>query len=106
MQASEFSWDCLENSLSRELIETMRDDFGFEKVMPVQKTVIPLFCGTYDVAVESCTGSGKTLAFVLPLVQRLTRDLTRIEEVDDEDKSGELFTKQTCICVDDGVRGG
>lgn len=48
----------------------LEDQLGFPRMMPVQKTVIPLFMKNYDVAVESCTGSGKTLAFLVPIFQK------------------------------------
>lgn len=94
MQVSKFKWDCLERFLDPEIVKTITQDFGFEYVMPVQKTVIPLFSKSYDVAVESCTGSGKTLGFLLPMIQRLIsdpesdnqRDLK--ENMEDQDKEG------------------
>jgi hypothetical protein len=49
------------------------DTLGFTTTTPVQDAVIPLFCGSKDVAVDACTGSGKTLAFVIPVVERLRK---------------------------------
>ena len=71
MEPLKQSWNALESSLHPAIIETLKEDMGFSQIMPVQKTVIPLFSANYDVTVESCTGSGKTLAFLLPLVNKL-----------------------------------
>jgi superfamily II DNA/RNA helicase len=70
------SWESLSSSLDQAIIKTVHEDLGFDKIMPVQKTVIPLLAKNYDVTVESCTGSGKTLAFVLPLVNTLIQSQT------------------------------
>jgi superfamily II DNA/RNA helicase len=43
----------------------------FTRATPVQNAVIPLFCGSKDVAVDAATGSGKTLAFIVPIAEKL-----------------------------------
>lgn len=46
---------------------------GMEQMTPVQASTIPLFSKNKDVVVEAVTGSGKTLAFVLPVIDRITK---------------------------------
>jgi ATP-dependent RNA helicase DDX55/SPB4 len=47
---------------------------------PVQASTIPLFLKHKDVVVEAVTGSGKTLAFVIPILERLARQETRLRK--------------------------
>ncbi|KAF3942331.1 hypothetical protein ABW19_dt0207519 [Dactylella cylindrospora] len=47
---------------------------GFTKMTPVQASTIPLFIGNKDVVVEAVTGSGKTLAFLIPVIERISRN--------------------------------
>lgn len=70
MQITDSRWDELKPSLNQTLIDILTTKMGFDRMMPVQKTVVPLFIQNYDVAVESCTGSGKTLAFLVPMVHK------------------------------------
>ena len=80
MEPLDQSWKELESSLDDSIIKTLKEDMGFCQIMPVQKTVIPLFSANYDVTVESCTGSGKTLAFLVPLVNTLIKTSQKLEE--------------------------
>lgn len=59
--------------LSKEVVSALEDSLGFNKVMPIQKAVIPLLLNNKDVAVEAATGSGKTLAFMVPLLEMLIK---------------------------------
>ena len=52
MATLDITWDDLEYKLKPELIEALKTEMGFTKVMPVQKSVIPIFSKNYDVAVE------------------------------------------------------
>lgn len=61
-------WDELVPKLDDQIVETLRDKFGFERVTKTQAAVVPLFLSNKDVCVKACTGSGKTLAFGIPLI--------------------------------------
>lgn len=50
--ALNISWNDLDYQLHDSLKEILTQDFEFDKVMPVQKSVIPIFSKNYDVAVE------------------------------------------------------
>lgn len=52
MATLDITWDDLEYKLRPKLIEALKTEMGFTKVMPVQKSVIPIFSKNYDVAVE------------------------------------------------------
>lgn len=45
-------WETITPKLERNLISAIKVSFGFETMMAVQKSVIPLFLSNYDVAVE------------------------------------------------------
>lgn len=47
---------------------------------PVQASTIPLFMKHKDVVVEAVTGSGKTLAFVIPILERLIRRESKLQQ--------------------------
>ena len=94
MEPLDQTWEDLKPFLNKVIIETLEEDFKFKQIMPVQKTVIPLFAKNYDVAVESCTGSGKTLAFLLPLVNAL---LKSYEASDNEFARVEKWPKAVVI---------
>ncbi len=63
--------------LSKEVVSALEDSLGFNKVMPIQKAVIPLLLNNKDVAVEAATGSGKTLAFMIPLLEMLLKQKSK-----------------------------
>jgi ATP-dependent RNA helicase DDX55/SPB4 len=65
-------WDKL--GVEKSLVKTVIS-LGFERPMPVQNAVIPLFLTNKDVVVEAITGSGKTLAFLLPILQKLNESI-------------------------------
>lgn len=59
--------------LNELLLKTVKNEFKFDKMTPVQAATIPLMLKNKDVIVEAKTGSGKTLAFVIPIVEFLMR---------------------------------
>jgi len=67
------SWRQLSPALSNSMLLTLENDFGFQRMTPVQSATIPLLMSHKDVAVEACTGSGKTLAYLIPLIEILLR---------------------------------
>ena len=42
---------------------------------PIQKTVIPLVSGKFDIMACAQTGSGKTIAFLFPIFNQLLKDI-------------------------------
>lgn len=66
----ETSWDSLPVNLLNPIKRTIQD-FGFQKMTPVQAACIPLLLNHKDVAAEAVTGSGKTVAFLIPVIQIL-----------------------------------
>lgn len=71
VNALNLQWDNLE--LNEILLKTLKKEFRFDKMTPVQAATIPLMLKNKDVIVEAKTGSGKTLAFVIPIVEFLIR---------------------------------
>lgn len=67
------TWETLEPRLFADVEKCVIKGLGFETMMPVQKTAIPLFIKNHDLAVEAQTGSGKTLAFLLPIFHILLK---------------------------------
>lgn len=67
-------WKDIDYKLSAPILKAIEKDLGFDKVMPVQNSVIPNFCKNYDMAVEAATGSGKTLAFLIPIFEKLIKE--------------------------------
>src|SRR5437763_3447420 len=47
---------------------------GFDTPTPIQEQVIPLVLGQRDVIAGAQTGTGKTAAYLLPLLDRITRN--------------------------------
>ncbi|SCU78210.1 LAME_0A03708g1_1 [Lachancea meyersii CBS 8951] len=72
--ARSLSWDDLKYDL-QPWIRTAVDGMGFDSMTPVQASTIPMFCGNKDVVVESVTGSGKTIAFVIPILEKIVKDV-------------------------------
>jgi len=52
---------------------------GWTEPTPIQSKVIPLLMAGRDVAGQAQTGSGKTGAFVIPMIERLSRDVRGIQ---------------------------
>ena len=68
-----------ELDLVDELLDAL-DDMGFEKCTPIQAKAIPPSLEGRDVLAVAQTGTGKTAAFLLPILDKLTREPT--EKVD------------------------
>lgn len=67
-------WDKQDADLDSKIIDILVNKFNFDKMMPVQKACVPLFCKNYDCAVEAQTGSGKTQAFLLPIINQILKN--------------------------------
>ncbi|MEY2950815.1 MAG: DEAD/DEAH box helicase [Saprospiraceae bacterium] len=52
------------------------DAMGFEKATPVQEQAIPIIMDQQDILAIAQTGTGKTAAFLLPVINRLTKNPT------------------------------
>ena len=77
--------DCLKDLIDQKLVEKLRSG-GIERLFPVQKIVIPLLLSQlnnlnlsrpHDVCICSPTGSGKTYTFCLPIVQFLSKFVSK-----------------------------
>lgn len=66
MQFSDFG---LENRLMNTV-----EHLGFTEPTPIQQQAIPAAMNGHDLIASSKTGSGKTLAFIIPALQRLTKN--------------------------------
>jgi len=56
-----------------ELVRAVADE-GYEQPTPIQQEAIPLALAGRDLIGSAQTGTGKTAAFMLPILQRLTRN--------------------------------
>src|SRR5207302_1769500 len=70
---SSMSFDSL--GLVPELVRAVADE-GYEQPTPIQLEAIPLALAGRDLIGSAQTGTGKTAAFMLPILQRLTRNGT------------------------------
>jgi len=59
--------------LDRCLMDTV-DHLGFSEPTQIQQQAIPAAMAGHDLIASSKTGSGKTLAFILPAIQRLSKN--------------------------------
>ena len=55
-------------------IEALLEFNGYEKLMEIQKMVLPHMRAGENIMAEAPTGSGKTLAYLLPMLERLNDD--------------------------------
>ena len=55
------------------LIQNLKD-MQIKTLTPIQKTVIPLVSGKFDIMACAQTGSGKTIAFLFPILNQLLKD--------------------------------
>ena len=62
-----------ELAISDELLDAL-DDMGFEKATPIQAKAIPPALEGKDVLAVAQTGTGKTAAFLLPILDKLSRE--------------------------------
>jgi superfamily II DNA/RNA helicase len=65
-----------ELDLVDELLDAL-DDMGFEQCTPIQARAIPPSLEGRDVLAVAQTGTGKTAAFLLPILDKLTREPTK-----------------------------
>lgn len=68
-------FDQVKPALCTSVLDTIKNEFGFEFMTPVQSATLPMFLTNKDVSVHACTGSGKTLAFVIPMVEMIRKQL-------------------------------
>ncbi|CAH1001715.1 RNA helicase CrhR [Neolewinella maritima] len=66
-----------ELDLVDELLDAL-DDMGFDKCTPIQAQAIPPSLKGRDVLAVAQTGTGKTAAFLLPILDKLTRNPTKM----------------------------
>src|SRR5213076_1474018 len=59
--------------LAPELVRAVADE-GYEQPTPIQQEAIPLALAGRDLLGSAQTGTGKTAAFMLPILQRLSRN--------------------------------
>ena len=72
MKIAEHSLQFTEFGLDKKLLETI-EHLGFDEPTDIQKQAIPVAMTGHDLMASSKTGSGKTLAFILPAIQRVSR---------------------------------
>ncbi len=58
----------------KETIQKALHNLGYEPLLPVQKTVIPMIMEGKNLYIQAKTGSGKTAAFLIPLLNRINPD--------------------------------
>ena len=66
-----------ELNLVDELLDAL-DDMGFDQCTPIQAKAIPPSLEGRDVLAVAQTGTGKTAAFLLPILDKLTRNPTKM----------------------------
>ena len=72
------------------------DAMGFEKATPVQEQAIPIIMDQQDILAIAQTGTGKTAAFLLPVINRLTKNPTDgIDTFRLAVRGGKLYLDQT-----------
>ena len=70
-----------ELDLVDELLDAL-DDMGFDKCTPIQAQAIPPSLEGRDVLAVAQTGTGKTAAFLLPILDKLTREpVTKVNTI-------------------------
>lgn len=67
-------WEGLDPALTPWILRAIHEDFGFQSLTPIQRSLIPLaIARNKDLLVEAVTGSGKTLSYVVPVLERLIK---------------------------------
>lgn len=70
-----------ELGLSADILEALTKK-GFENPTPVQAQTIPLLLsGEKDIIAQAQTGTGKTAAFGLPIIERITQGLHKVQAI-------------------------
>ena len=85
-------------------------DRGFTHTTPIQTAVLPLVRAGHDLIACAETGTGKTAAFVLPLLERLLRDVGSVSPGPDEPGARTRVlvltpTRELAAQIDDDVQG-
>jgi len=77
------------------------DSIGYKTPTPIQEQVIPLILEGRDIIGSAQTGTGKTAAFLLPTIEKITRDKT-----DDQVKALIVVpTRELAIQIDQNLEG-
>jgi len=69
----------LKKPLSSKTLEVLKK-LGFLNPTPVQAMCIPLILSSKDLVAEAVTGSGKTLAFLIPVIEMLMNQETKLQK--------------------------
>src|SRR3989441_341517 len=97
--------------LAPELVRAVADE-GYEQPTPIQQEAIPLALAGRDLIGSAQTGTGKTAAFMLPILQRLSRNGVKnvlralilvptrelAEQVRSEENTSELQSLAYLVC--------
>lgn len=67
-----------EFALSKDVMRAIVD-MGFEEATPIQSLAIPYLLDGKDIIGQAQTGTGKTCAFGIPAIERLQRDLSKVQ---------------------------
>lgn len=63
-----------EEFVSNETLLANINEMQFKQLTPIQKTVIPLILGKFDIMACAQTGSGKTVAFLYPVINSMLKE--------------------------------
>lgn len=78
--------DYFSNLIDQNILDKLKKNYQIQVLFPVQKMIIPLLLDQlnksdstrpHDLCVSSPTGSGKTFTFALPIIQHLTKFVTK-----------------------------
>ena len=65
----------IENVVLNDNIQRALDEMGFEESTQIQQEAIPLIMEGKDIIGQSNTGTGKTAAFVIPILEKIDKEL-------------------------------
>lgn len=88
-----------ELNLEPQLAEGL-DYMGFQKLTPIQEQAIPLILANKDLIACAQTGTGKTAAFLLPIINKLTK-----QQSDHTDTLIIVPTRELAIQIDEALQG-